>query len=114
VVIVWPLDRLTGQGVEETFRTIRRFRECGVRVVSVQEAWRGTGASGEFMMAIAARMAEQESARKSERIKAGLAQDSGRVADREIAGVKDRTPRKKSGYYARWERERAVGARAAS
>jgi hypothetical protein len=41
----------------------------------------------------------------SERIKAGLAR---RRADGKQPGATDRTPGKRSGYYERWERERAT------
>ncbi len=64
-------------------------------------------------MAFAGWMALQESKRRSERIQAGLARRraEGRPVGRQ-PGVKDRKPRKRSGYVAAWEeggarRERA-------
>ncbi len=62
-------------------------------------------------------MARAESARRSERVRAGLARRKaegkpvGRRAGFEgpgAAGSKDRKPRKRSGYYARWEHERTM------
>jgi DNA invertase Pin-like site-specific DNA recombinase len=53
-------------------------------------------------------MARAESARRSERVRAGLARRKaqGEPVGRR-AGSKDRNPRRRSGYVARWERERA-------
>jgi DNA invertase Pin-like site-specific DNA recombinase len=107
ILVVWALDRLSRQGVESTFRTIRKFREANVQVVSVMEPWCGTGEAGELMMAIASWMAEQESARRSERVKAGIARRKadGLPVGRQ-PGARDLKPRKRSGYVKRWERER--------
>jgi len=51
-------------------------------------------------------MAQQESARRSERIRAGL--ERRRAAGKPVGrqpGATDKTQRKRSGYVARWERE---------
>jgi DNA invertase Pin-like site-specific DNA recombinase len=52
-------------------------------------------------------MAAQESKRRSERVKAALARRKaeGKPVGRQ-PGAADKTPRKRSGYVARWERER--------
>lgn len=74
VVLVWALDRLTREGVLETFQYIRDLSKFGVAFESYSEAhFRTTGPAGELMMAIAAWIAKQERLRISERTKAGLA-----------------------------------------
>jgi len=74
VLVVWALDRLTREGAEGLLRILREFRERGCSVVSVQEAWLNTAPQiQDVMVSFAGWMAEQESNRRSERIKAGLA-----------------------------------------
>ena len=74
VVLVWALDRLTREGVFETFSHIRRLTSHGVAFESLTEAhFRTTGPAGELMLAIAAWIAKQERVRISERTKAGMA-----------------------------------------
>lgn len=60
-----------------------------------------------MLVAFAGWMAQQESARRSERIRAGLARRraEGKPVGRQ-AGAADKKLRKRSGYVARWERER--------
>jgi DNA invertase Pin-like site-specific DNA recombinase len=73
VVLVWALDRLTREGVAETFQYIRRLASHGVQFVSfTEEHFRTTGPSGELMIAVAAWIATQERNRSSERVRAGL------------------------------------------
>lgn len=85
VVLVWALDRLSREGVAETFLHIRRLLSYGVEFESLTEAhFRTTGAAGELMIAIAAWIAKQERIRISDRTKAGLAvaRSKGRVGGR--------------------------------
>jgi len=111
VLIVWALDRIVRDeesGAETALRIIRQFRERGCTVVSVQESWlNGSPEVQDVLVAFAGWMAQQESRRKSERIKAGLARRraEGKTVGRQ-AGAVDKKPRKRSGYVARWERER--------
>jgi DNA invertase Pin-like site-specific DNA recombinase len=107
VLIVWSLDRLTRGGAEDALRLLRRFREAGVHVVSVQESWLGVGGVADVLIAFAGWVAQQESSRRSERIKAGLARRkaNGLPVGR-APGAKDRKPRRRSGYFRRWEEER--------
>lgn len=73
LVLVWALDRLTREGVGQTFEYIKRLKSHGVQFVSfTEEHFRTTGATGELMIAIAAWIAEQERKRMSERTKAGM------------------------------------------
>jgi hypothetical protein len=61
VVLVWALDRLTREGVFETFEDIRKLTVHGVAFESYTEAhFRTTQPAGELMLAIAAWIAKQE------------------------------------------------------
>lgn len=73
VLVVWALDRLTRQGVLETFEYIRNLTRYGVQFESFTEPhFRTTGPAGELMLAVAAWIAQQERIRLAERTKAGL------------------------------------------
>lgn len=109
VLVVWALDRITRDGAEGALRIIRQFRDRGCTVVSVQESWlNGSPEIQDVLVAFAGWMAQQESARKSERIKAGLERRraEGKPVGRQ-PGATDKKPRRRSGYVARWENERA-------
>jgi DNA invertase Pin-like site-specific DNA recombinase len=74
IVLVWALDRLSREGVLETFEHVRRLTNYGVAFESYTEQhFRTTGPAGELMLAIAAWIAKQERIRISDRTKAGLA-----------------------------------------
>jgi DNA invertase Pin-like site-specific DNA recombinase len=73
VVLVWALDRLTREGVFETFEYIRKLTADGVKFESYTEAhFRTTGPAGELMLAISAWIAKQERTRISQRTRAGV------------------------------------------
>lgn len=106
VLLVWALDRLTRQGIEAMLGVVRRFDAVGCRVVSFEESWtEASGPARDLMLAIVGWVAQMESARRSERTKAGLerARRQGKALGRPT-GAKDKTRRKRSGYVARWER----------
>lgn len=108
VLLVWALDRFSREGSEAMLRTVRQFRERGVRVISVQEPWaEAAGEAGDLLMAVAGWVAQQESKRRSERIKAGLVRRKreGKPIGR-LLGAVDKRKRKRSGYVARWEHQR--------
>src|SRR5215469_3602574 len=108
VLVVWALDRITREGAEGALRIIRQFRERGCTVVSVKEDWlNASPVVQDVLVAFAGWMAEAESRRRSERIRMGLArrQAEGKSVGRQ-QGAKDKAPRRRSGYVARWERER--------
>jgi DNA invertase Pin-like site-specific DNA recombinase len=109
VLLVWALDRLERGGIEPTLRVMRQLRERGVQVVSMQEPWTDAGGEmQELLTAIMAWVARMESQRRSERVRAGLARRKalGLPVGRQ-PGAKDARPRRRSGYVARWERDRA-------
>lgn len=85
VVVVWALDRLTREGVHQTFGYIEQLKQFGVAFESYTEPhFRTTGPAGELMLAVAAWIAKQERQRLSERTIAGLerARRAGRIGGR--------------------------------
>ena len=73
-VVTWALDRLSREGVAQTFEHIKSLLGHGVAYVSFTEPhFRTTGPAGELMIAIAAWIAQQERQRISDRTRAGLA-----------------------------------------
>jgi len=89
VVLVWALDRLSREGIGETFEHLKRLKQFGVGFVSYSEPqFRTNGPYGEvfaeLMIALAAWMAKQERLRISDRTKAGLvrAAKEGRIGGR--------------------------------
>jgi DNA invertase Pin-like site-specific DNA recombinase len=109
VLIVGALDRIVRDdegGAEAGLLIIRLFRPAGVIVVSVQEPWlNGAGEVQDVLVAFAGWVAQRESARKSERIRNGLARRraEGKPVVRQ-PGAADKKKRKRSGYVASWER----------
>jgi DNA invertase Pin-like site-specific DNA recombinase len=110
VLIVWALDRIVRDdesGAESALRIFRQFRQRGCMVVSVKESWlNGAPEVQDVLIAFAGWMAQRESTRRSERIRAGLARKAAEDPDfrpGRQAGAKDRAQRKRSGYVAAWE-----------
>ncbi len=98
VVVVWAADRLSREGIEPLLAIVRKLRAAGVAVVSVQEPWLDTTnpAVAELLLAIMAWLAQQESTRRSEQTKAGMAR--ARAAGIHVgrpAGARDKRPRKR-------------------
>jgi DNA invertase Pin-like site-specific DNA recombinase len=84
-IVTWALDRLSREGVAQTFEHIKTLLGYGVQYISYTEAhFRTTGPAGELMIAIAVWIAQQERIRLSERTKAGLekARKQGRIGGR--------------------------------
>jgi putative DNA-invertase from lambdoid prophage Rac len=74
VLLVWALDRLSREGPLKTMEALDRLNRAGCAVLSYQEPWvSGPADQAELMTPIAAWVAKQESKRRSERVKAGLA-----------------------------------------
>jgi putative DNA-invertase from lambdoid prophage Rac len=104
IILCWSLDRLSREGVARVFELVRKFRQYGVQLVSYSEPWlEQSGEMAELLYAIAAWVAEFESRRRSERIKAGLdrLRTQGKVVGRK-PGAKDRKKRSRLGYYRRY------------
>jgi DNA invertase Pin-like site-specific DNA recombinase len=88
------------------------LRERNVSLVSHQEPWlNGSDATSELLAAVAAWVATQESVRRSERIRAGLARR--RAEGKPMGGAtskrgKDKQPRRTEGYKQAWARRKAA------
>jgi DNA invertase Pin-like site-specific DNA recombinase len=108
VVLVWALDRLSREGAEATLAIMREFRERGVQVISLQESWtEAPGVAGDVLVSIMGWVAQMESTRRSERIKAGLLRRKAQnLPVGRQRGAKDKRKRRRSGYVRRWEQER--------
>lgn len=110
VVLIWALDRLSRRGIEDTLNVLRRLAEYEADVWSLQEDWLRTSdpAMRELLVGIFGWMAGQESKRRSERIKAGLARRKaeGKPVGGRQPGSKDRKPRSCEGYKEAWEKRR--------
>jgi len=109
VLIVWSIDRLSREGILATLSLLNRFLQYGVEVVSHQEPWTETtgGDVRELLLAVTAWVAQQESERRSQRVKAGM--DRRRAQGLPVGrppGAKDAKPRKRSGYVRRYEDRR--------
>ena len=107
VVLIWALDRLSRRGIEDTLSVLRRLAEHEADVWSLQEDWLRTSdpAMRELLIGIFGWMAGQESKRRSERIKAGLARRRAQglpVGGRKV-GAKDKRKRSCEGYVKAWE-----------
>ncbi len=118
VLVVWALDRIVRSGSEagksaseEALSLFRQFGQRHVSILSVKEPW--LTASPEIqavMISFAAWVAEQESRRRSERVRAGMARAKaeGKTVGGRQRGAKDRKPRSRAGYAAEQARRKAV------
>jgi DNA invertase Pin-like site-specific DNA recombinase len=100
VLVIWSLDRIVRQGPEEALRLFRQFGERKVTIVSVTESWlNATPEVQGLLVSFAGWMAQQESRRRSERIRAGLARRKAKGDPiGRITGATDKRKRKTAGY----------------
>ncbi len=108
IVLVWALDRLTREGATAILTLINRFKKLGIKVLSYQEPWtEAPGEVGDLLYALVGWVANMESKRRSERVKAALKrkkENGGRLGRK--PGSKDKHKRKKDGYILRQARDR--------
>lgn len=111
VLIVWDLDRLTRQGIAAIFNVVEEFETYGLKVVSYNQPWveQINDWSRPLFLAIKGFIDKYESDQKRLRINAGIARV--RALGKHIGRPKGRkdgpgVKRKRSGYFARQERER--------
>ena len=105
VLVVWALDRICRGGVEELLRLVRELSQRNCTLMSVQEPWcSGTAAVTELLLSVTAWKDRQESARKSERVRAGMdrARAEGRKVGGRQKGARDRRPRDPEPYRRAW------------
>jgi len=111
IIVVWSLDRFSREGINNSRNYIERLRKYGVGFISYSEPLIDTTKEivgdivYEIVLLVMSWMAKRESERISERTKAGLerAKAQGKKLGRP-KGKKDNKPRKKIGYYKRWEK----------
>jgi len=103
-VVVWALDRITRGGAEDTLRLVRTFDQRGATLLSVEESWLNTSSEvKDVLVAFAGWMAQQESKRRSQRVKASV--EKRRAAGVPVGrpkGAKDKGTRSKLGYHEQW------------
>jgi putative DNA-invertase from lambdoid prophage Rac len=108
-LIVWSLDRLTREGISILISLFHTFGMYGTKIISIQEEYI-TNVPNEFQelfLAFIGFMANLESKRRSERVKAGIKrkkEHGGKVGRK--TGSKDKKRRKRSGYFIRQAREK--------
>lgn len=107
MVLLWAIDRLSRKGIEDTLATMCQIYGHGADIWSHQEGWLQITEERmrELLVSFMAWMAQQESQRRSERIKAGLARRKaeGKQVGGRQPGSKDRKPRDKESYVKAWE-----------
>lgn len=104
ILLVWSLDRLTRAGIAAILSLVNTFKSYGCQVISIQESWtEQAGPMAELLYSITAWVAEFESQRRSERVKAGQARaiKEGKRLGRP-AGSKDKQSRRTTGYHLRY------------
>ena len=75
VLVVWALDRIERRGIERVLRLVRQLKERNCQIASVRESWLdGSDATTELLLSVRAWMDNEESKRKSERIRMGMAE----------------------------------------
>lgn len=103
VLVVWAVDRLTREGIEELLKIVRQLRERHVSLVSIQESWlNGSSETTELLLSIAGWVSNQESARRSARIREGMARRraAGLPMGGRMPGATDLKPRKRRSGHA--------------
>jgi DNA invertase Pin-like site-specific DNA recombinase len=102
VVVVWKLDRL-GRSLSHLIKLVNNFDLWGIDFICVSQNIDTSSAGGKLIFHIMGAMAEFERTLISERTKLGL-KDAKNVGKR----GKDKRPRKKGGYYQRYQKKGGV------
>ena len=113
-VLIWALDRLSRRGYEDLSPVLQQLRASQCDLLSHQEEWlTNLGPFGEVVIHMLSLWANQESERRSQRIKAGMAtrrrnleagievKGAQRIGGRK-PGAKDKRKRSREGYEAAW------------
>jgi len=99
VVIVWKLDRL-GRSLQHLIKLVNYFKNWGIDFICVTQSIDTTSSSGKLVFHIMGALAEFERELISERTKLGI-KNAKNVGKR----GKDKKPRKKGGYYLRYQKK---------
>ena len=105
ILLVWSMDRFSREGISETLAYLQRLKNQRVAIRSLTEPLIDTSddGAGEIIIAVMAWLAKRERQRISERTKAGMLRTGTNHTGRP-KGSKDSKPRKKLGYYKRWDK----------
>lgn len=101
-VIVWKFDRL-GRSTQHLLQVLEELKNKGITLVATSQNIDTSTPMGKFFFTILSGFAEMERELIIERIKLGLERrkSQGKKLGRPH-GSKDKTYRKKSGYFTRW------------
>ena len=101
-ILVWKLDRL-GRSTQHLLQILEELKNKNVRLICIDMNIDTNTPQGKFFFTIVGAFAELEREIIRERIYAGLsrAKSQGKALGRRF-GSKDKTTRKKLGYYKRW------------
>ena len=104
ILLVWALDRLSREGPQAILEIVNRMDKAGCQVYSYHETWTEVaGSMRELLLAIVGWIAREESERRSQRTKAGMARAraGGKMMGRP-KGALDRRKRRTGGYFDRY------------
>ena len=109
-VLIWALDRLSRRGYRDLEGVMLQLAASGCEVLSHEEPFiRSLGPFGEIVIHMLALVAEQSSARSSQRIKAGIERkkrEGGQVGGRKPGSRNKQARPKLAGEAAGWTDER--------
>lgn len=102
VIIVWKFDRL-GRSTAHLLQVLQELKNRKVRLIATSQNIDTSTAMGEFFFTILAGFSQMEREMIRERIKLGLARrkKQGKPVGRQ-KGSKDKSRRKRLGYFERW------------
>lgn len=105
-VIVWKFDRL-GRSTAHLLQVLEELKHKGVRLIAIEQNIDTESTMGKFFFTVLASISELEREMMRDRINLGIkrARGQGKHLGRP-KGKKDGKPRKKSGYWLRWNNER--------
>ncbi len=106
VLVFWDLSRFSRAGVIYTLNKLKQLENAGVEWESYREPYfRTVGPFRDAVLAILATLASIEREKIRERTRAGLerARREGKRIGRP-PGSRDKKPRKRAGYYLRWQK----------
>lgn len=107
-VVVWKLDRL-GRSLQHLLQIIQEWKNLGVDFICTTQDINTTTPSGKLIFHIFGALAEFEREIITERIKIGVKRKKDELEKKGLKygrpkGSKDKKPRRKSGYYNRWNK----------
>jgi len=106
VLVVWKFDRL-GRSTKHLLQVLEELKKKGVRLIATSQNVDTFTPMGKFFFTIMSGFAEMEREMIIERIKLGLARrkKQGKPLGR-LKGAKDKSKRKRLGYFERWSKEK--------